>query len=225
VLIVRTSRLADAIRSRGDGAGAYRRILIATDGSPTAAHAASVGAALADVLGAEITLVHVGDELVGSVVLKDTAERLGGRELPRRTLGGDPAGAIIQLAEEEGYDLVVVGNKGMAGAGRVLGSVPNTVSHEAPCDVLMVQTVGRSLADLEPGEGAIVDLGSRKVAGYRDPSGRVIALSRKCKHLGCGVGWNASLGTWDCPCHGSRYDACGKVIRGPAQHDLDRIEV
>jgi Rieske Fe-S protein len=61
--------------------------------------------------------------------------------------------------------------------------------------------------------------------GTRAPSGELVALSRKCKHLGCGVGWNASLSTWDCPCHGSRYDAHGTVIRGPAKQNLDRIEI
>jgi nucleotide-binding universal stress UspA family protein/nitrite reductase/ring-hydroxylating ferredoxin subunit len=225
LLIVRTSKLAAEANARGKEAGAYRSVLIATDGSPTASRAAHVGGELAGALGARITLVHVGDELVGKVVLKDTAERLGDPELPARIAGGDPGPTIVELAESESHDLVVVGSKGMAGPARVLGSVPNTVSHAAACDVLIVQTVGRSLSDLEPGEGAIVEEDGRKIAGYRDESGEAIALSRKCKHLGCSVGWNPSLRTWDCPCHGSRYDARGKVIRGPAQADLDPIEV
>ena len=221
LLIVRTSEADPS----GGNAGAYRSVLIATDGSPTATHAARLGGELAAALGAQITLVHVGDELMGNVVLKSTAEGLGDPQLPVRVAAGDPGATIAQLAEDEGHDLVVVGNKGMGGAGRMLGSVPNTVSHAAVCDVLIVQTVGRSLADLEPGEGAIVEEDGKKIAGYRAESGEVIALSRKCKHLGCGVGWNPSLRTWDCPCHGSRYDAYGKVIRGPTQHDLDRIEL
>jgi Rieske Fe-S protein len=106
-----------------------------------------------------------------------------------------------------------------------MGTVPNKVSHNAPCDVLIVNTVGRSLADVEPGHGALVLEGSRKIAAYRDPSGELVTLSPKCKHLGCTVGWNDSAKTWDCPCHGSRYDARGKVIQGPAQRDLDPIEL
>jgi Rieske Fe-S protein len=43
--------------------------------------------------------------------------------------------------------------------------------------------------------------------------------------MGCTVGWNHRAGTWDCPCHGSRYDASGKVIQGPAQRDLDPVEL
>ncbi len=221
VLIVRTGRRPD----REPDVGAYRSVLVATDGSPTAAHAARVGAALAETLGAQVSLVHVGDELLGKVVLRDTAERLGDEAVPQLLESGDPARTIVAVAERRGYDLVVVGNKGMTGAARALGSVPNAVSHGAPCDVLIVQTVGRALSDLAPGEGAIVELDGRKVAGYRDESGELIALSPKCKHLGCGVGWNESLSTWDCPCHGSRYDARGTVVRGPAKQDLDRIDV
>ena len=225
MLIVRTSKLAGEPDPLQRTAGAYQSVLIATDGSPTAAHAARLGAELAASLDAKITLVHVGDDLMGRIILKDTAEHLGEPQLPLRIAAGEPGRTIARLAETDRHDLVVVGNKGMAGAGRVLGSVPNTVSHAANCDVLIVHTVGRSLADLKPGEGAIVEESGGKIAGYRDEAGQVVALSRKCKHLGCSVEWNPSLRTWDCPCHGSRYDAYGKVIQGPAQHDLDQIEV
>ena len=223
VLIVRTSQPAPDQNSIEAPRAPYKAVLVATDGSPTAAHAAHLGAELAEALGASLTLVHVGDELMGRIVLKDTAERLGDLGLAQRTATGEPGRAIVSLAEAEGSDLVVVGNKGIAGARRVLGSVPNTVSHAAGCDVLIVHTVGRTLADLKPGEGAIVEDKGRKLAGYRDASGEVIALSRKCTHLGCSVQWNVGLSTWDCPCHGSRFDARGKVLKGPAQRDLDTI--
>jgi nucleotide-binding universal stress UspA family protein len=55
---------------------------------------------------------------------------------------GSPAEAIVKVAEQEGADLIVVGNKGMKGARRILGSVPNTVAHAAPCSVLIVDTEG-----------------------------------------------------------------------------------
>ena len=199
--------------------------MIATDGSPTAAHAAHVGTALSRALGASVILAHVGDDLMGRIVLKDTAERLGEPDLPQRIASGNPGKTIARLADEAGSDLVVVGNKGIAGARRVLGSVPNTVSHSARCDVLIVHTVGRSLADLKPGEGAIVEERGRKIAGYRDAAGLVTALSTKCPHLGCSVQWDATLLTWDCPCHGSRFDAEGNVVNGPAQRALERLEV
>lgn len=221
LLIVRTSR-GEAART-SDG---YGSVLIATDGSPTADRAVRVGAELAEMLGAAVTLMHVGEEAMARIVLRDTAERLGNIELPLRIVQGDPGEKIVELAGAEGHDLVVVGNKGMAGALRfLLGMVPNTVSHLAPCDVLVVNTVGRSLEDLEPGEGAVVLVGKKKIAAYRDESGEIVTLSPKCKHLGCTVGWNHRAKTWDCPCHGSRYDSDGRVIRGPAQRDLDRVEV
>lgn len=55
-------------------------------------------------------------------------------------LPGDPVRAILQVAGEVGADLIIVGNKGMRGAGRLLGSVPNSITHQAPCSVLIVKT-------------------------------------------------------------------------------------
>jgi nucleotide-binding universal stress UspA family protein len=225
VLIVRTAMRDREADGPQPGSARYESVLIATDGSPTAAHAAHLGVELSKGLGASVTLVHVGDELMGRIILKDAAERLGEPELPQRLATGDPGRTIARLAAGERSDLVVVGNKGIAGARRVLGSVPNTISHAAGCDVLIVHTVGRSVADVKPGEGAIVEEKGRKLAGYRELSGQVITLSKKCTHLGCSVQWNPSLQTWDCPCHGSRYDARGKVIQGPAQRDLEVIEI
>ena len=139
-------------------------------------------------------------------------------------LSGDPGQRIAELADSEGHDLVVVGNKGMTGHLRFLaGAVPDKVSHEAPCDVLIVNTVGRSIEDLEPGEGAIVEVGGKKVAAYRPESGDLVTLSPKCKHLGCTVGWNHRAKTWDCPCHGSRYESDGTVRNGPTRHPLDPL--
>src|ERR687892_109287 len=127
-------------------------------------------------------------------------------------------------AASEGHDLVVVGNKGMTGGLRfLLGVVPDKVSHQAPCDVLIVNTVGRSAADLEPGEGGIVELDGKRVAAYRDEQGALTVLSPRCKHMGCTVGWNHRAKTWDCPCHGSRYKADGTVKNGPTRHPLDPI--
>jgi nucleotide-binding universal stress UspA family protein/nitrite reductase/ring-hydroxylating ferredoxin subunit len=219
LLIVRTSKT-----DRAKGPGEYASVLVATDGSPTADRAARVGAEFARAHGANITLVHVGDERVGQIVLRDTAERLGDREMPIKVLTGDPGDRIAELAASDGHDLVVVGNKGMSSGLRFLvGVVPDKVSHQAPCDVLIVNTVGRSPEDLDPGEGAIVELDGKKVAAYREESGSLTLLSPKCKHMGCTVGWNHRAKTWDCPCHGSRYLADGTVKNGPTRHPLDPI--
>jgi Rieske Fe-S protein len=81
-----------------------------------------------------------------------------------------------------------------------------------------------SSKELTPGEGAVIRRGLSKVAVYRDEQGAVHERSAVCMHLGCIVAWNADEKTWDCPCHGSRYDAFGKVISGPAISDLTPVE-
>jgi glycine/D-amino acid oxidase-like deaminating enzyme/nitrite reductase/ring-hydroxylating ferredoxin subunit len=81
-----------------------------------------------------------------------------------------------------------------------------------------------SADEIKPGEGAIVRHGLKKVATYRDESGTVHERSAVCVHLGCIVDWNSKEKTWDCPCHGSRYDAYGKVFQGPANSNLKPVE-
>jgi Rieske Fe-S protein len=75
--------------------------------------------------------------------------------------------------------------------------------------------------DLEPGEGRIVADGVRQVAECRDEDGNHHRLSARCTHLGCIVRWNEGDSTWDCPCHGSRFDADGTVLNGPATKPLE----
>ncbi len=70
------------------------------------------------------------------------------------------------------------------------------------------------------GAGAVVRRGLHKVAVYRDDAGRLHEYSATCPHLGCVVHWNGGEKTWDCPCHGSRFDAYGRVLNGPANADL-----
>jgi glycine/D-amino acid oxidase-like deaminating enzyme/nitrite reductase/ring-hydroxylating ferredoxin subunit len=88
-------------------------------------------------------------------------------------------------------------------------------------DLVMAGDV-ESEDEIKRGAGAIISRGLHKVAVYRDPNGEVHELSAVCKHLGCIVNWNTLENTWDCPCHGSRYDALGKVIQGPANSDLEQ---
>jgi len=73
---------------------------------------------------------------------------------------------------------------------------------------------------LQANEGMVVDEDGKKVAIYKDEQGKPHKLSAVCTHLGCIVDWNAGEQTWDCPCHGSKYDKTGKVVNGPAQKDL-----
>ncbi|HYH27692.1 MAG TPA: universal stress protein [Actinomycetota bacterium] len=219
VLIVRTRE------DRDRGQGAYRRILIGTDGTPTADRAVWRAADLGRELGSKLVLVFVGHAVTGRNVLEDTASQLEQVEVETRVLEGDPAGAIVGAAEDVGADVVVVGSKGMAGAKRLpTGSVPNRISHRASSDVLIVRTHRGALRDVVPGQGAIVEEGGKELAVYREPSGETIVLSAKCRHLGCTVDWNPVELTWDCPCHGSRYARDGSLMRGPATEGLPRVE-
>ena len=79
----------------------------------------------------------------------------------------------------------------------------------------------RPIADLAPGEGAIVSAAGEKVAGFRDADGMLHAVSSRCTHLGCQVVWNAAERSWDCPCHASRFDVDGSVLNGPAVKPLE----
>ncbi len=74
------------------------------------------------------------------------------------------------------------------------------------------------------GSGALIRRGMTKIAVYRDENGTLIERSAVCPHMGCIVQWNDSSKTWDCPCHGSRFDCTGRMINGPANTDLAEIE-
>ena len=115
--------------ARSNGA----RLHVVTAASPVA-RPASGGSAAASGAGG------VGPDFQADVVLERTLDRLGAGDVDvqQHTLAADPADAIMAVAREVGAELIVVGNKGMHR--RMLGSIPNTVSHRASCDVLIVQT-------------------------------------------------------------------------------------
>jgi glycine/D-amino acid oxidase-like deaminating enzyme/nitrite reductase/ring-hydroxylating ferredoxin subunit len=81
-----------------------------------------------------------------------------------------------------------------------------------------------SVRDIEPDYGAVLRRGTSRVAVYRDKSGKCHELSAVCPHLQCIVHWNGAEKSWDCPCHGSRFDKHGKVINGPSNIDLQPIK-
>ena len=77
-----------------------------------------------------------------------------------------------------------------------------------------------SADDVAPGEGRVVGAGLSQAAVYRDEGGTLHRVSARCTHLGCIVSWNGAERTWDCPCHGSRFDVDGRVVQGPAVKPL-----
>jgi glycine/D-amino acid oxidase-like deaminating enzyme/nitrite reductase/ring-hydroxylating ferredoxin subunit len=77
-----------------------------------------------------------------------------------------------------------------------------------------------SAEEIKPGEGRILRRGLAKIAAYRDEHGVLHERQAICQHLGCVVSWNSTEKSWDCPCHGARYDALGHILSGPTNHDL-----
>jgi nucleotide-binding universal stress UspA family protein len=147
-----------------------KSIVVGTDGSETASRALAEASDLAKATGAKLHIVSayvpqsdthlaadapkeagwmVGPDVTVDSVLEQAegAMRAKGVEAESHSLRGDPADALLAIAEEHDADLIVVGNKGMTGAKRfLLGSVPNKVSHHAPCSVLIVRTTDSSPA-------------------------------------------------------------------------------
>ena len=147
----------------------FRSIVVGTDGSETAGKAVEAAVELAKMCDAQLHIVsayepvpkgrlreearQAPDDLQWTISAREdveatlaeaaevAAEVAEGVEVETFARQGDPADAILDVAEERGSDLIVVGNKGMTGAKRfLLGSVPNKVSHHAPCSVLVVRT-------------------------------------------------------------------------------------
>jgi nucleotide-binding universal stress UspA family protein len=131
----------------------YTTIVVGAHKSDTARQAIEEAIELGRVLDAHIHLVTAYPKDAGPVEGKDTpgridAERTMDAMLPQadrrryttHALPGDPARVILDIAKQVGADLIVVGNKRMHGAGRVLGSVPNDIAHHAPCAVLIAKT-------------------------------------------------------------------------------------
>jgi glycine/D-amino acid oxidase-like deaminating enzyme/nitrite reductase/ring-hydroxylating ferredoxin subunit len=85
--------------------------------------------------------------------------------------------------------------------------------------------IGRSVESLANGEAAVVRVGARTCAAYRDESGGVHAVSARCTHLGCLVQFDEVEREWACPCHGSRFSVDGEVLHGPAIKPLARVDV
>jgi nitrite reductase/ring-hydroxylating ferredoxin subunit len=83
----------------------------------------------------------------------------------------------------------------------------------------------QSTDDVAPGTAAVLRVGGRHCAFYRDEHGEAHALSARCTHLGCLVSFNAAETAWECPCHGSRFDIEGRVLHGPAVRPLAPIDL
>jgi nucleotide-binding universal stress UspA family protein len=124
----------------------FKRIVVGTDGSQRAEGAVEEAAAIAKATGADVHVVRAvagpgGDPQADVERAAEILSREGISEVERHVIHEDASEALINAAEQEGADLIVVGNKGMTGAQRfLLGSVPNDVGHHASCSVLIART-------------------------------------------------------------------------------------
>ncbi len=82
-----------------------------------------------------------------------------------------------------------------------------------------------SLRSLQKDSGKVLEIDGKKIAAYRDETGKLHALSPVCTHAKCIVNWNQTERSWDCPCHGARYDINGEVLTGPARTELEQIDI
>jgi glycine/D-amino acid oxidase-like deaminating enzyme/nitrite reductase/ring-hydroxylating ferredoxin subunit len=83
----------------------------------------------------------------------------------------------------------------------------------------------QELADLAPGEGRLVKYNDEKIALYKDEQSNLHAVNPTCAHMKCSVSWNIAEKSWDCPCHGARYNVKGEVVTGPANNNLEQIDI
>ena len=84
---------------------------------------------------------------------------------------------------------------------------------------------GKTLRSVTRGNGKIIKLKGQRVAAFRDQKGTITTLNPACTHLGCIVHWNPADSTWDCPCHGSRFQPTGEVLAGPAESPLEKVSL
>jgi glycine/D-amino acid oxidase-like deaminating enzyme/nitrite reductase/ring-hydroxylating ferredoxin subunit len=105
-----------------------------------------------------------------------------------------------------------------------LGSIRDLVTENLNVAVQLADYVvagdPRTPHRIRPGEGELVRRGAKIIAAYRDEAGNLHEHSAVCTHLGCIVSWNSEEKSWDCPCHGSRFDGQGHVLDGPASEPL-----
>jgi len=83
----------------------------------------------------------------------------------------------------------------------------------------------KEMEKIPAGEGAVLSIRGTKLAVYRNAEGALTGLSPVCPHLGCFVHWNNAEKSWDCPCHGSRFDTQGRVLNGPAVSPLEHRDI
>jgi glycine/D-amino acid oxidase-like deaminating enzyme/nitrite reductase/ring-hydroxylating ferredoxin subunit len=140
-----------------------------------------------------------------------------GNGMTHATIGGLLASDLIMGRQNQWLNVYDPARKPIREALQFIKEQSNVAARYADWVFGGAEEDARAIA---PGEGALMRNGLKKYAVYRDADGALHAVSAKCTHLGCVVQWNATEKTWDCPCHGSRFNAYGSVVHGPAVSNL-----
>lgn len=144
--------------------------------------------------------------------------------LTQGAVAADIIGAALLGVEHPAADLFGANRIRPLAGGRMFVVENTKAAGHMVRDRLLRRKVA-SVENIERGEGGIVSKDGEQLAVTRSEDGSLKALSAICTHLGCVVGWNAIDRTWDCPCHGSRFDETGNVLAGPAVSPLPRRDI
>lgn len=144
-----------------------------------------------------ITNGHVAGQILADAILEQPRSGIAELFDPRRLHLKEAAGKTVE---------------------EVIESAKGLASRYAPGRLLEVATV-------RPGDAAVGEVNGERAAVSRDEDGTLHVVSAICTHMGCLLGWNSAMRTWDCRCHGSSFSRDGAVLHGPAVAPLERIEV
>jgi Rieske Fe-S protein len=160
-----------------------------------------------------------GEESCAALVKDET---MGAADLATNTFGQNYNVTMIQLAAAFSASI----NGGYYYQPHVVKRVVNENGGivETYDKTLVKQVITKETSDIiECGSSGIVSERGRTYACHKEENGRVHMISHRCTHMGCEVVWNKDEKSWDCPCHGSRYDVNGRVLDGPARKDISGI--
>lgn len=147
-----------------------------------------------------------------------------GNGMTHGTIAGLLISDLIQKRKNPWESLYDPSRKSLKAAGSFISENVNAASHMIK-DHLLRASDTDGVDKLQAGEGALLRRNGLQIATYRDEIGRLHEFSAVCPHLGCIVQWNPGEKSWDCPCHGSRFDCKGEVLNGPAARGLALVKL
>lgn len=171
---------------------------------------------------AQVIETHDGLPYIGETAPHQfAATGFSGNGMTFGTLAGMMACDYVLGQKNPWQDLFDVNRKKLAGGWSYL-----TENFSYPYYLVRDRLSGSEVASVDEipnGSGKVLKVDGKWIACSRDDEGKLTAVSAVCTHMGCLVHWNNAEGTWDCPCHGSRFQAAGDVLAGPAETALEKV--